>query len=104
MDIKIIINAFIIIFILHIIIININYSKNIGKKWSNEKSSVSILENFNSNEKKSIDFLTDSKTNLKNIDSDFQKKLLNYIKQPEPIEKIEFAKKMYYPYYLEIHI
>lgn len=93
MDIKIIINAFIIIFILHIIIININYSKNIGKKWYNEKSSVSNLENFNSNEKKSIDFLTDSKANVKNIDSDFQKKLLNYIKQPEPIEKIEFEKK-----------
>ena len=32
MDIKIIINAFIIIFILHIIIINLNYTKNIGQK------------------------------------------------------------------------
>ena len=76
MNIKIIINAFIIIFILHIIILNINYSVTVGNKKVNE------LENFESPDtKKSMDFLTN---NNSNDNDEFKKKLLKYIKQYEP--------------------
>jgi hypothetical protein len=46
MDIKIIINSFILLFILHIIILNINYSKDIGKKKN--------IENFADSNKEII--------------------------------------------------
>jgi len=71
MDIRIIINALIIIFILHIIIINIDYHKTIGVK---------NIENFaeKDNDKNSLDFLKNN-----NRDEDFQKKLLNYVQQQE---------------------
>ena len=89
MDIKIIINAFIIIFILHIIIINLNYSKNIGQK--KYKDTLNYLENFDSSEKNSLNYLMEDNNNKK--DTEFQNKLMNYIKPPEPKEKTEFEKK-----------
>jgi len=86
MDIKIIINAFIIIFILHIIILNINYSVTIGNKKAKD------IENFESPDtKNSMDFLTNN-TNT-NENDEFKKKLLKYIQQDEPIKKTEFEKK-----------
>lgn len=85
MNIKIIINAFIIIFILHIIILNINYSVTVGNKKVNE------LENFESPDtKKSMDFLTN---NNSNDNDEFKKKLLKYIQQDEPPKESEFEKK-----------
>ena len=86
MDIKIIINAFIIIFILHIIILNINYSVTIGNIKMKD------VENFESPDtKNSMDFLTNN--NNTNENDEFKKKLLKYIQQDEPIKKTEFEKK-----------
>ena len=83
MNIKIIINGFIIIFILHIIIININYSMTIGKEhFKNETESVKPVEN-------SMDFLTNDNNN----NDDFKKKLLKYMQQDEPIKQTEFENK-----------
>lgn len=76
MDIKIIINSFIIIFILHIIIININYSYSIGKKTK--------IENFDD----SINFLTNYEEN-----DDFKKKLLKYIQEDEKEKETPFENK-----------
>ena len=73
MNIKIIINSFIIIFILHIILININYSYTIGKK--NELFTNSDKEN---NKKNSLDFLMNDNVEP---NEDFKKKLSNYIQQ-----------------------
>ena len=86
MDIRIIINAFIIIFILHIIILNINYSVTIGNK------KIKDIENFESPDtKNSMDFLTNN--NNTNENDEFKKKLLKYIQQDEPVKKTEFEKK-----------
>jgi len=86
MDIRIIINAFIIIFILHIIILNINYSVTIGNIKMKD------VENFESPDtKNSMDFLTNN--NNTNENDEFKKKLLKYIQQDEPIKKTEFEKK-----------
>jgi len=90
MDIKIIINAFIIIFILHIIIINLNYTKNIGQKKN--KETINYLEKFDNSEKNSLNFLMDNNSTNKK-DDDFQKKLMSYIHPPVPKEKTEFEKK-----------
>jgi hypothetical protein len=73
MDIRIIINSIIIIFILHIIILNINYSVNLGNKIK--------VENFSDVKENSISFLTDTDNNSK--DDEFKKKLMKYIKQDE---------------------
>ena len=87
MDIKIIINSFIILFILHIIILNINYSKDIGKK---------NIENFKDSNKekiskeKSLDFLMGDK---EESDNDFKKKLLKYIQEDVSIKESEFENK-----------
>ena len=82
MNIKIIINGFIIIFILHIIIININYSMTIGKEhFNNETVPVKPVEN-------SMDFLTGGNNN-----DEFKKKLLKYMQQDEPIKQTEFENK-----------
>ena len=87
MDIKIIINSFIILFILHIIILNINYSKDIGKK---------NIENFKDSNKekiskeKSLDFLMGDK---EESDNDFKKKLLKYIQEDVPLKESEFENK-----------
>ena len=87
MDIKIIINSLIILFILHIIILNINYSKDIGKK---------NIENFKDSNKekiskeKSLDFLMGDK---EESDNDFKKKLLKYIQEDVPLKESEFENK-----------
>ena len=89
MDIKIIINSFIIIFILHIIILNINYSVVLGKKTK--------VENFedpkeNNSKENSISFLT-SNNDSNNSNEEFKKKLLKYIQQDEPVKENEFENK-----------
>jgi hypothetical protein len=89
MDIRIIINSFIIIFILHIIILNINYSLEVGKKDK--------IENFKDLTKEnSINFLTN---NDNDSNDEFKKKLLKYIQndQPEETKKTEFEKKNILP-------
>ena len=84
MDIKIIINCIIIIFILHIIILNINYTINIGKKR---------IEKFEAlNTENSMKFLTNNNSNSNN-EEELKKKLLKYIQQDEPIQKTEFEDK-----------
>ena len=89
MDIRIIINSLIIIFILHIIILNINYSLEIGKKDK--------IENFKDLTKEnSINFLTN---NDNDSNDEFKKKLLKYIQndQLEETKKTEFEKKNILP-------
>lgn len=83
MDIRIIINSLIIIFILHIIILNINYHIDIGKKPN--------IEKFSSNEvnDNSLNFLTENNNN----NDEFKKKLLNYIQENEVIKETEFENK-----------
>jgi hypothetical protein len=82
MDIKIIINSIIIIFILHIVILNLNYSYTFGKKKN--------IENFDDKKDNndSMNFLTTSNEN-----DDFKKKLLKYIQEDEHIKESEFDKK-----------
>jgi hypothetical protein len=86
MDIKIIINSFIIIFILHIIILNINYSVTIGNK--------NKIENFEDKESKtkenSLDFLMGDNPDTTD---DFKKKLLNYMQQDEKPKETLFESK-----------
>jgi hypothetical protein len=93
MDIRIIINALIIIFILHIIILNINYTVDIGNKR--------LKENFDNiyrredDEKKtdkedSMSFLKDTNAAT---DEDFKKKLMKYIEEPKEYKKTEFEEK-----------
>ena len=88
MNFKIIIHALILIFILHIIIINLDYEINIGKK----------IENFNNSDKntdknsdsKSLDFLLENKEK----DNEFIKKmneLSNLVENPKKVP--EFEKK-----------
>jgi hypothetical protein len=87
MNIKIIINSLIIIFILHIIILNINRSYTIGK----EKS----VENFEGpNNEKTMNFLmSDTNTN-----DEFKKKMLKYIQADyEPNKENKFEQKNLFP-------
>jgi len=91
MDIRIIINALIVIFILHIIIINIDYHKNIGTKKNIESFNPGDDKSLSSakpDTQKSIDFL-----NNNNTDEDFQKKLLNYAQQQPPVKESELVQK-----------
>lgn len=88
MDIKIIINSFILLFILHIIILNINYSKDIGKKKNIENFADSNKEIIS--KEKSLDFLMSDKDES---DNDFKKKLLKYIQDDVPIKDSEFENK-----------
>jgi hypothetical protein len=84
MDIRIIINSLIIIFILHIIIININYHTVIGEKKEiqYEKFSNSIPESQESHlENNSLAFLSNDGND------EFKKKLLKYMQQEEVIAK-----------------
>jgi len=83
MDIRIIINSIIIIFILHIIILNINYSVVIGNKPK--------IENFTDVKENSISFLTDN--NNSSSDDEFKKKLMKYIKEDEITKEVEFENK-----------
>ena len=76
MNIKIIINSLIIIFILHIIILNINYSMVIGK------------EKFDNSNEDSMNFLKSNKS-----DEDFRKKMAKYIQQQEPVKETIFENK-----------
>ena len=75
MDFKLIINSIIIIFFIHIIILNINYNVVFGK------------EKFNNKTEDSINYLTSTDNNN---DEDFKKKMLKYINQDikEPKEPI----------------
>jgi hypothetical protein len=87
MDIKIIINSLIILFILHIIILNINYHVVIGKKVN--------VENFDDKKIKdnSLNFLMDNTDNINNNNDEFKKKLLKYMQQDETIKETEFDSK-----------
>jgi hypothetical protein len=83
MDIRIIINSLIIIFILHIIIININYHTVIGEK---KKIQYETFSNSNSESKEesanhSLAFLSSDGND------EFKKKLLKYMQQEEVIAK-----------------
>jgi hypothetical protein len=90
MDIKYIINICLILFVLHIIIINLNFNVKIGnvENFKNNDD-----KNKKSNDKKSnVDFLMSDKDSSE----DFKKKLLKYIQldeNEEKTEKNEFEKK-----------
>jgi hypothetical protein len=87
MNYRIIIHAMIIIFIIHIIIINLDYEINIGvkEKFNNKSNKNKSKENFSdSKNDKSLDFLLENKDN----DSDFIKKmnqLSDSIEKPNPL-------------------
>ena len=81
MDIRIIINSIILIFILHIIILNINYTVDIGNKKN--------IENFD-NKEDSMNFLTGNTNDSSN--EEFKKKLLKYIEVNEPVKENSFEK------------
>lgn len=72
MDFKLIINSIILIFFIHIILLNINYNISFGNKK---------IETF-SDKDDSMAFLTNS-----NNDEDFKKKMLKYVNQPSSLEK-----------------
>ena len=72
MDFKLIINSIILIFFIHIILLNVNYNVSFGKKK---------IETF-SDKDDSMEFLTSS-----NNDEDFKKKMLKYVNQTPPLEK-----------------
>lgn len=84
MDIKIIINSLIIIFILHIIILNINYSVNIGNNKIENFSDKEVSDNEDS-----MKFLTSSDTS----NEEFKKKLMKYIHVDEVPKETEFEDK-----------
>jgi len=88
MDIRIIINALIIIFIAHIFILNINYTVDIGNKKINEY----FDNNKDKNAKKedSMNFLKESNVTS---DEDFKKKLLKYMEEPSPKKITDFEEK-----------
>jgi len=88
MNIKIIINSLIIIFILHIIILNINYNLVIGKKSKIEN----FADSIESSNEDSMTFLK-SDNNLDKSNEEFKKKMLKYIQQDIPIKETEFEKK-----------
>jgi hypothetical protein len=85
MDIRIIINSIILIFILHIIILNINYTIDIGNK--------NKIENFDNenNKENSMNFLMGNNNDSSN--EEFKKKLLKYIQVNEPVKENAFEKK-----------
>ena len=86
MNLEIIIKGLLIIFILHIIILNINYNYDIGNKKK--------VENFNNDSpsevlnEKSLQFL-----NSNNEDEESKKKLMKYINIEEPKKLTEFEDK-----------
>jgi len=84
MDIKIIINSLIIIFILHIIILNINYSVNIGNNKIENFSDKEVSDKGNS-----MKFLTSNDTS----NEEFKKKLMKYIQVDEVPKETEFEDK-----------
>ena len=88
MNIRIVINSLILIFIIHIIILNINYSYNIGNKNN--------IEGFtDSNSNDNINFLMD---NNSNNDDEFKQKMMKYIQQDyQPPKENTFENKNLYP-------
>jgi hypothetical protein len=81
MDIKIIINALIVIFILHVIILNTDFNIIFGKPSSK-------IENFKEDD--TMKFLTNNDTK----NEDFKKKLLNYMQQDVSNDnETDFGKK-----------
>lgn len=87
MNIRIIINSLIIIFILHIILLNINNTFTFGNKKN--------VENFESkNNENSMTFLMSNN----NTNDDFKQKMLKYIQADyEPPKENKFEKKNLYP-------
>ena len=95
MDIRVIINGLIIIFILHIILLNINYTVTIGNKksYENFESNIDINNNTeNGSNDKTMKFLTETYDN-NNDNDDFQKKLMKYIEEPQPVKENKFEQK-----------
>ena len=87
MNIRIIINSLILIFIIHIIILNINYSYDIGNKKN--------IENFSDDN--TVSFLMDNAT-TNNKDDDFKQKMMKYIQQDyETPKENKFESKNIYP-------
>jgi hypothetical protein len=88
MNIRIIINSLILIFIIHIIILNINYSYDIGNKKS--------IENFSDD--KTVSFLMDNINSNNNKNDDFKEKMMKYIQQDYEVPKEnKFETKNVYP-------
>jgi hypothetical protein len=87
MNIRIIINSLIIIFILHIILLNINNTYTFGNKKN--------VENFESkNNENSMTFLMSNN----NTNDDFKQKMLKYIQADyEPPKENKFEQKNLYP-------
>ncbi len=95
MNIRIVINSLIIIFIIHIIILNLDYSYNIGN--GNEYNK--IMTKINSN---NIEQFTDDTSSIKflteNEDDEFKKKMLKYIQHDIPdSNNNKFETKNTYP-------
>ena len=97
MNIRIIINALLIILILHIIILNIDFTVTIGKnikinKLNNlenfeEKKVIHTIDPSNISVENSLDFLTG------NDNDEFKKKLMNFIKEDKIVPETKFEKK-----------
>jgi len=79
MDIRVIINSLIIIFVLHIIILNINNSYNIGSKKNIEnfdtQNDMNLSDSSTNTKENSMTFLT-SNNNNDDANEEFKKKLL----------------------------
>jgi hypothetical protein len=91
MNIRIVINSLILIFIIHIIILNINYSYDIGNKKN--------IEGFtdNNNDDSNVSFLMDNNSNNKG-DDEFKQKMMKYIQQNyEAPKENKFESKNLYP-------
>jgi len=96
MNIHTIFNFIIIIFILHIIILNIQYSYSFGNK-SNVENYENNTNNTNGNDFDTLDFLKNNDTNNKS-DEEFKKKLLKYAQADyEPSKENTFEKKNIFP-------
>ena len=94
MDIKYIINICLILFVLHIIIINLNFNVKIGnvEHFKNNDDKNNDKNKNSDNKKSNVDFLMSDKDSSE----DFKKKLLKYIQLDEnegKTEKNEFQKK-----------
>ena len=92
MDIKIIINSLIILFILHIIILNINYHYTIGRKktiedFTESKSSDNTM-NFLMNNSNGSNGGDGNKSN-----DEFKQKLLKYMQQNEIVKETDMENK-----------
>ena len=91
MNIRIVINSLILIFIIHIIILNINHTYDIGNKKN--------IENFSDDNP--VTFLLDNlnaAANNNKGDDDFKQKMMKYIQQDyEPHKENTFESKNLYP-------